>query len=434
MNIRIPLFTSIAALSCVSQAVKAQSGQADRANEVQLNTITTAVPFLLIGPDSRSGGMGDGGVALSPDANSIHWNASKLAFAKDEMEFSMSYSPWLRTLVPDINLAYLSGFKRIDKVSTAGFAMRYFSLGKISFTDQNGSVIRDYVPNEFSLDGAYARKLSSRFSMAMSARFIYSNLTGGVIVGGADTKAGKSVAVDLSGFYNNEVVELGNLNAIFSFGFNISNIGAKMNYTNSSGRRDFLPCNLRFGPALTLVPDEFNKVTFNLDVNKLLVPTPPRYRTDPQGSVIYVNGVPDILSGNDPNVGVAAGIFNSFTDAPGDIQKDESGNIVYDANGDATIVKGSRFKEELKEINFSPGVEWWYANQFAVRAGYFHEAAAKGNRKYFTMGAGIRYSIFSLDLSYLISLSNQNPLNRTLRFSLRFTFEKIKKTTEVPVQ
>lgn len=417
-----------------NQSLLAQSNQTDRANEIQLNTITTAVPFLLIGPDSRSGGMGDGGVALSPDANSIHWNASKLAFAKNEMEFSMSYSPWLRTLVPDINLAYLSGYKKIDKNSAFGLALRYFSLGKISFTDQNGSVIRDYVPNEFSIDGAYSRKLSQRFSAAMTARFIYSNLTGGVIVNGADTKAGKSVAVDLSGFYTNDDVKLGDLDAIFSFGFNISNIGAKMNYTNSSGRRDFLPCNLRIGPSLTLVPDEFNKVTFNLDINKLLVPTPPRYKTDPQGSVIYTNGVPEILSGNDPNIGVAAAIFNSFSDAPGDIQKDESGNTVYDANGDAQIVKGSRFKEELKEFNFAPGVEWWYADQFAVRTGYFHEAAAKGNRKYFTLGAGIKYSVFALDLSYLISLSNQNPLNKTLRFTLRFSFEKLKKDQTAPVE
>lgn len=412
--------------------LSAQS-QTDRAKEVQLNTITTAVPFLLIGPDSRSGGMGDGGVAISPDANSINWNASKLAFVKDEMEFSMSYSPWLRNLVPDINLAYLSGYKRIDKQSTIGVALRYFSLGKISFTDQNGSVIRDYVPNEFSLDVAYARKLSDRFSVSMTGRFIYSNLTGGVIVSGANTKAGKSGAVDVAGFYTNDDIDLGGMKSIFSFGFNISNIGAKMNYTNSSGRRDFLPMNLRIGTALTLLPDDYNKVTFNVDFNKLLVPSPPIYQTSPNGSVVYdANGNPVILSGKDPNVGIATAIFQSFSDAPGYIQKDGSGNTVYDASGKPVIEKGSRFKEEIREINFAPGVEWWYADQFAVRGGYFHEATSKGNRKYFTVGAGIRYSVFSLDLSYLVSLSNQNPLNKTLRFTLKFTFEKLKKAQAEP--
>lgn len=407
-----------AGLSILSVPAFAQN-QTDRAEDVQLNTITTAVPFLLIGPDSRSGGMGDGGMGLSPDANSIHWNASKLAFTENQMEFSMSYSPWLRSLVPDINLAYLSGYYKVDKNTTAGMALRYFSLGTITFTDQNGSVIRDYVPNEFSVDGAFARKLSDRFSMAMSARFIYSNLTGGVIVGGADTKAGKSGAVDVSGFYFNDDVKLGDIDAHLGIGFNISNIGAKMSYTNTA-ERDFLPTNLRLGGALSLLPNDYNKVTFNLDLNKLLVPTQPIYN---------LSGT-EIASGKDPNVGVAAGIFQSFYDAPGTIQLDENGDKMFDADGNPIIQSGSKFKEELREINIAPGIEWWYANQFAVRTGYFHEHASKGNRKYFTIGAGVKYSIFSLDISYLISLSNQNPLARTLRFSLKFSFDNVKKETE----
>lgn len=406
-----------------SLSVMGQTNQQTRAEQVQLNTITTAVPFLLIGPDSRSGAMGDAGVAISPDANSIHWNAAKLAFAENQMEFSMSYSPWLRNLVPDINLAYLSGYSRIDKVSTVGFGLRYFSLGSITFTDQNGSVIREYVPNEFSVDGSYARKLSDRFSIAMTGRFIYSNLTGGVIVQGANTKAGKSVAVDVSGFYTNEDLKLGGMDAELGLGFNISNIGAKMNYTNTA-ERDFLPTNMRLGTAFSILPDQYNKITFAFDVNKLLVPTPPIYRVDSQGNLLYdADGKPQILSGNDPDVGVAAGIFNSFTDAPGFFETDESGNPVYDANGDRVIQKGSKFKEEMREFTLSPGIEWWYAKQFAVRTGYFHEHSSKGNRKYFTLGAGIKYSVFALDVSYLVSLSQQNPLNRTLRFTLRFTFD-----------
>ncbi|MBX7095234.1 MAG: type IX secretion system outer membrane channel protein PorV [Flavobacteriales bacterium] len=419
--------SGLAGLALIVASQGMAQTQSSRAEQVQLNTITTAVPFLQIGPDSRSGAMGDAGVAISPDANAIHWNAAKLAFADNEMEFSMSYSPWLRNLVPDINLAYLAGYKKLDKKSAVGAALRYFSLGNITFTDQNGSVIRDYVPNEFSLDGTYSRKLSDRFSMAMSARFIYSNLTGGVIVQGANTKAGKSVAVDVSGYYTNPDVKLGDMDADLGLGFNISNIGAKMNYTNTA-QRDFLPCNMRLGTALSLNPDEYNKITFAFDVNKLLVPTPPIYELDSLGSVVYdADGNPSILSGRDPNVGVAAGIFGSFNDAPGTFVYDNSGNPVYDANGQAQIEKGSKFKEELREFTLSPGIEWWYAKQFAARAGYFHEHASKGNRKYFTIGAGIKYSVFSLDLSYLISISQQNPLNRTLRFSLRFSFESLKK-------
>jgi len=404
----------------------------ERTDEVQLNTITSAVPFLLIGPDSRSGGMGDAGVAISPDANSMHWNPSKYAFVDKDMEFSMSYSPWLRSLVPDINLAYLAGYKRLDKNSTVGFALRYFSLGSITFTDANGSVIREFNPNEFSIDGAYARKLSDRFSGAMSTRFIYSNLTGATVVAGANTKPGKSVAVDISGFYTNDDVKMGDMKSVLNFGFNVSNIGAKMSYTNTS-KRDFLPCNLRMGTALSILPDEFNKVTFALDFNKLLVPTPPIYDVDSTGSIVYdAEGNPAVLYGRDPDVGVAAGIFGSFTDAPGFIQQDDNGGYVYDADGKPVIEKGSRFREELREINISPAVEWWYANQFAVRAGYFHEHASKGNRKFFTVGAGIRYSVFALDVSYLISISQQNPLAKTLRFTLKFTFDKTKKekTTE----
>ncbi len=375
----------------------------------RLNTITTAVPVLLIGPDSRSGGMGDAGVAISPDCNSIHWNPAKLAFAENEFEFSVNYTPWLKRLVNDINLAYLSAYYKLDDKQAIGFAMRYFSLGNITFTDQTGAVIRDFKPNEFTFDFAYALKLGQFFSGGLSARYINSNLTGGTPAQGVETKPGRSMGVDLSVFYRNDQIKVGRNDGILAFGANISNIGPKISYSNTSDR-DFLPCNMKIGGALTLVPDEHNQVTFALDFNKLLVPTP----------AIYTN-TGELFSGMDADRGVASAIFTSFSDAPGDTIMDGSGNLVG-------IEKGSKFREELREINISPAVEWWYAKQFAARFGYFHEHKTKGNRQFFTIGAGLKYSKFTLDVSYLISVARNNPLANTLRFTLKFSFESLKST------
>ncbi|HET6245980.1 MAG TPA: type IX secretion system outer membrane channel protein PorV, partial [Bacteroidia bacterium] len=227
----------------------------------ELNAITTAVPFLLIAPDSRAGGMGDAGVAASPDGNSIHWNPSKLAFIKEDMGFSLSYIPWLRSLVPDINLSYLSGYKRLDNNQTIAASLFYSSLGDITFTDQSGMTIGNYRPNEFAFDLAYARKLSPNFSGGMALRYIYSNLTMGQVVGGADTRPGMSVAADISGYYVNPDAQLGNIPATVAFGLNISNIGSKMSYSGT-GRRDFIPINMRLGPSITLKPDDYNSITF----------------------------------------------------------------------------------------------------------------------------------------------------------------------------
>jgi len=392
----------------------------------QLNTITTAVPFLLISPDSRAGGMGDAGVAVSPDANSIHWNPSKLAFAPNDAEFSMSYSPWLRNLVPDMSLAYLAGYKRLaNKRSAVGASMRYFNLGSILFTNEAGQTIRDFKPAEFALDLSFAQQFSENFSGGIAIRYINSNLTGGISVQGANSKAGQSVAADVSFYYRKEQIQLGDKDATFAFGTNISNIGAKMSYTETSAQ-NFIPINLRIGPSIKLELDQYNSIAFNMDVNKLLVPTPPVYLLDENNAVSIdpVTQRPAVASGRDPDTGIMSGILGSFSDAPG--------NVSYDDNGNVVVENGSRFREEMREINLAGGFEYWYAQQFAFRTGYFWEHYTKGNRKYFTLGAGVKYSIFTLDLSYLIANTQRSPLANTLRFTLGFKFDKGKKkpTTE----
>lgn len=384
----------------------------------QLNTITTAVPFLLISPDSRAGGMGDAGVAVSPDANAIHWNPAKLAFAENDGEFSMSYSPWLRNLVPDMSLAYLAGYKRLsNKRSAVGGSLRYFNLGSILFTDQNGSTIRDFKPAEFAVDVAFSQKFSDNFSGGIAIRYINSNLTGGISVQGANSKAGQSVAADVSFFYQKDRIQMGDKDATFAFGANISNIGAKMSYTETAAQ-NFIPINLRIGPSIKVDLDQYNSIAFNMDVNKLLVPTPPVYLLDENGAprIDPVTGNYAVASGRDPDVGIMTGILGSFSDAPG--------NVSYNDNNDPVVESGSRLREELREVNLAGGFEYWYAEQFAFRTGYFWEHYTKGNRKYFTLGAGVKYSIFTLDLSYLIANTQRSPLANTLRFTLGFKFNK----------
>jgi hypothetical protein len=376
----------------------------------QLNTITTAVPFLQITPDSRSGALGDAGVALSPDANATFWNAAKLAFVEEDVELSLSYSPWLRALVNDMSLAYLSGYKKLSKNQSLGGSLRYFTLGNITFTDEVGTQIREFKPNEFSLDVSFGQKFSETFSGGIAIRYIYSNLTGGTNVSGADTKPGMGVATDVSVFYSNSRMSVGGKDARLNIGANINNIGNKMRYTNSD-KRDFIPTNLKLGTAFTLNLDKYNQITALVDFNKLLVPTPPRY-----------NAAGDsILAGKDPNVGVATGIVQSFFDAPGDV------------SNEGTIIEGTVFREELREINIGGGLEYWYDQQFAFRTGYFYENYTKGNRQFITLGAGLKYQVLTIDLSYLISTTQQNPLANTLRFSLRFALGSNKKSDEEEV-
>lgn len=374
-----------------------------------LNAITTAVPFLTISPDSRAGAMGDAGVASAPDVNSSHWNVAKLAFVEDDFGIGLSYSPWLKQLVPDMYLSYLSGYKKLTKNSTIGGSMRYFSMGNITFTDEVGTLIRDYKPNEFALDASYALKLSERLATGVSLRYINSNLTGGLVVAGASTKAATAVAFDASVFYRSKKFKLGGKDAYLNAGANLSNVGNKVNYSTKS-EPDFIPTMLRFGPALQLDLDEYNSVTFLLDVTKLLVPTPPLYETTSSGEIMKdpVTNEPVIYKGKNPNVTPVAGIFQSFNDAPGG------------------------FKEEMKEFNYSFGTEYLYNKQIAVRAGYFYEDKTKGNRQYITMGAGFKYQVLCIDLSYLIPTTQNNPLANTLRISLRMGLNKSTGSDESP--
>jgi hypothetical protein len=357
----------------------------------EINTIQSVVPFLTIASDSRSGAMGDVGVATTADINSLHWNPSKYTFIDGDGGIGLSYSPWLRNLVPDINLAYLTCYKRIDDKQVVSGSLLYFSLGNIVFTDYFGNETRNFNPNEFSIDLAYSRKFAEKFSGGIAFRYIYSNLTGGTHVGGTETKPGISFAADVSSYFEDDI-QLFNRDSWLAFGINISNIGSKMTYTDDQ-EPDFIPINMRLGSALTVELDNYNSICLAADINKLLVPTPPIYDS---------TGI-NIIKGKDPNVSVPVGMIQSFYDAPGG------------------------FKEEIHEITYSLGIEYWYSHQFAVRAGYFHEHETKGNRKFFTTGLGLRLNIFALDFAYLIPSTQNHPLARTLRFSLSFDFDSFRK-------
>jgi hypothetical protein len=354
--------------------------------------ITTAVPFLLIAPDARSGALGDAGVSSSPDVFSQHWNPAKYAFLDKNMGFSVSYNPWLKKLVNDISLSYITAYKKFNDNQVLSASILYFTLGSITFTNEYGNTIGDFKPNEFSMDVAYSRLLTDELSAGIAGRFINSNLTQNQNVGTTPTKPGRSGAADVSVYYNRKIKISKQKDALFAAGLNISNIGAKMSYTESKTKRDFIPTNLRFGPSITFDIDQYNSLAFMIDINKLLVPSPPIY--DTAGNVI---------KGKSSDVGVVTGIFQSFSDAP------------------------YGFSEEVHELMYSFGTEYWYNKQFALRGGYFHEHKYKGNRKYFTIGAGLKYNVFGLNFAYLIPVEQRNPLENTLRFSLLLDFEGVKK-------
>ena len=353
------------------------------------NTIVTAVPFLRIVPDARSGAMGDVGLAISADPNAMHFNASKLAFAENDVAISATYTPWLRALgLQDVYLAYLTGYKKLDDNQTVGASLRYFSLGTISFTDDNGQPLGTGRPNEFEFAVAYARKLSEKLSVAVTPKFIFSNLAAGQTIGDIEITPGIAGAADFSLTYMTPVkLQSGTSNLTIAGA--ITNLGSKISYTKSINK-DYIPANLGIGAAWEFDFDEFNSFTVAADINKLLVPTPclgEDCDTD-------ANGIPDYKEQS-----MFAGVLSSFGDAPGG---------------------GS---EEIKELMYSIGVEYWYDKQFAVRAGYYAENVTKGNRKYFTVGLGLKYNVFGLNFSYLVPTTNQrNPLDNTLRFSLLFDF------------
>lgn len=340
------------------------------------NTLLAAVPFLRIVPDAIGGAMGDAGVATAPNASALHYNASKIAFAEGDSEFSASYVPWLRNLgLNDVYLAYLSGYKKIDDLQSFGFDFRFFSLGDISFTDVNGGIIGQGRPRELEVGLAYARKLSPKLSASVGASYIYSNLASGQMVGGVTISAGTSFAADIGLTYNSNP-DLVGAGVNWTWGMAITNLGSKVSYTNSANG-EFIPTNLGLGVAMKRNIDEFNSFTLTLDINKLMIPTPDT-----------------TVNREFRDKSTFAGIFGSFTDAPGG------------------------FQEELQELSFSFGAEYWYNRQFAVRAGYFYEHPLKGDRQYLTVGVGLKYNVFGFDLAYLAPTSAQrNPLDNTLRFT-----------------
>lgn len=381
---RFSNFLLICFISAAGNSVlHAQGLSGTQTDGSRFNSVQTAVPFLLITPDARTGGMGEAGVAIAPDANSMSINPSKMAFLEQKYGFSVSYSPWLRNIASDINLGYLSGFYKIDDNSTLGTSLRYFSLGKIQLADVNQQDLGTFSPSELAVDATYAHRFGDSFSLGTALRYIYSNVTTGQFAVGQGSRAGKSLAVDVSAYFKKPTYLLGH-DAIIAAGMNISNIGTKMSYSDA-GQDYFLPTNLKIGGAATFILDDENEITAAVDFNKLLVPTQPIYNAD--GT---------ILSGKDPNRSVPSGIFGSFSDAPGGAS------------------------EELKEINISSGLEYWYVKKFALRAGYFYENPNKGDRRYFTMGTGVRYQAMELNFSYLLATSQESPLANTIRFSLIF--------------
>ncbi|MGN6618116.1 MAG: type IX secretion system outer membrane channel protein PorV [Ilyomonas sp.] len=335
-----------------------------------INIVTTAVPFLRISPDARAGGMGDIGIATSPDANSSFWNVAKAPFATSKGALSATYTPWLKDIAQDVYLATLAGYYQLDEEQALSGSIRYFNLGDIQFTDFSGQPLQTYRPREFAIDFGYSRKLSDKLGVGVSLRYINSSLANGE-VGGTIYKAGSAVAGDLS-LYHNGLNEEGQG---FTWGIALSNLGSKIGYTNNAQTKDFIPANLGIGGAYTSVFDETSKITFGLDINKLLVPAIP---ADSNGLETY------------HNYGVFESWFHSFS------------NKAYQA---------------------SIGAEYGYNDQFFVRAGYFFEGKNAGNRKYATVGVGLKYDAFGFNFSYLVPSGNgitRNPLSNTLRFSLVF--------------
>lgn len=353
-----------------------------------INIVTTAVPFLRISPDARSGGMGDVGVATIPDASSVFWNLSKIPFAKSNSAIALTYTPWLQSLgLNDVYLASAAGYKQLDDRQAISMSLRYFSLGDIQFTDNLGNNLQTYRPREFAVDGGYSRKLSDNLGLGIALRYINSNLASGQSASGSTYKTGTAVSGDLSLFHDGST---GGTVSGLNWGVVLSNLGSKIGYTDDATQKDFIPANLGLGAAYVDVFDENNKVTFGLDFNKLLVPSPPAI-----GDTSGLN--------NYHSEGVVGSWFNSFTDAPGG------------------------FSEEMKEVQISVGAEYTYNDQFAFRVGYFYENPTQGDLQYFTLGAGLSYTMFSLNFSYLVPSGtgvNRNPLANTVRFGIIFNLDK----------
>jgi hypothetical protein len=382
-----------ASLKLIAMAILAGNVISVHAQTNSINVVTTAVPFLRISPDARSGGMGDVGIATTPDANSSFWNQAKIPFALSKAAIGVSYTPWLKGLgLNDVYLASLAGYYQLDETQAISASLRYFSLGNIQFTDALGNDLNSYRPREFGFDVGYSRKLSDKLGLGIALRYINSSLANGTY-NGQSYKPGSAVAGDISLFHDGTGSDP-NASGL-NWGIALHNLGSKISYTNDATQKDYIPANLGIGVAYTKVFDETSKATFGLDINKLLVPTPP-----------LITGNTSTDSANIAkyrNKGVLSSWVSSFGDAPGG------------------------FSEELREVQVSLGAEYMYNNQFAFRAGYFYEAPTKGNRQYFTIGAGINYNMYGLNFSYLIPSGggvNRNPLANTIRFSLIFNLDK----------
>ena len=364
----------------------------------QDRALNPGVPFLLVAADARAAGMADNGVATSADVFSQQWNPAKYAFATDAQGFSISYTPYLTDLVNDISLGQFTYYNKLNERSALAASIRYFSLGKIELR-QTGDPNEDFItvsPNEFAIDGSYSLKLSEKFSMAIAGRFINSNLK--VASGNNDASSASSFAVDVAGFYQSEEIAYNEFNGRWRAGFNIQNLGPKISYDNDNLNNNFLPANLKIGTGFDFILDDYNKVSLNVEFNKLLVPTPQTV-TDLNDDGVIDSKDYAIANTNYRTIGWTSGVFKSFGDAP------------------------DGFSEELKEVTYAVGAEYLYQDSFAMRLGYFHESPLKGARQFLSLGAGFKYNVVKVDVSYLFSASKvKNPLENTLRFSLTFNF------------
>jgi len=386
MNNKIRILTA-----CLFSGIVLTVSAQDKQN--MFNPVNTSVTSQTIAPDARAAGMGDAGVATDPDVVSQYWNPAKYPFTISRAGISLNYTPWLRQLVSDMDLAYLAGYYRIGDYSAVSASLRYFSLGEVytsmGESDDNSMTINPY---EMSFDVAYSLMLSEKFSIAAAVRWIYSDLTYDYT---EDTSPGSAFAADLAAYYQ-DYFTIGQRECQLGLGLNISNIGSKISF-GGDDNSEFIPTNLRLGAALMVPVDEYNRFTITADANKLLVPTYPK-QNEGESTEDYMERVQKDYY----DVSSISGIFKSFGDAPGG------------------------FKEELQEIYWSVGGEYVYHDQFALRAGYHHESENKGNRKYFTVGAGFKMSVFSLDAAYVIATAKSNPLDQTLRFTLSFDMDGIK--------
>ncbi|MEI7661322.1 MAG: type IX secretion system outer membrane channel protein PorV [Bacteroidota bacterium] len=396
MKIRLLLLFACAVVMTSSFAQKTEPSDYN-------GVVSAAVPFLTISPEARSGGMGDVGVATTPDAYSMFWNPAKYAFIDKPLGFGVSYVSWLHALVSDIGLSSVAGYYKINDKQAIAFSLRYFSLGSIQLTSDVGTELGTTNPNEWAVDATYSRKFSHEFAGAVAGRFIWSKLVP-VDFNNSGARAGTSIAADVAIYYHHELEMKSVSGASIDFGLNISNIGQKISYSNAKTTSDFIPTMLRLGPSFNLDIDDYNRFSLSFDLSKLLVPTPPIYKKDSvTGQFIYENGNKVIDKGMNPDVSVVKGMIQSFYDAP------------------------YGFKEEIQEIDVAIAAEYWYNKLFSVRAGYFYESKHKGDRQFFTIGAGLRYNVFGLDFSYLIPVKSNNPLQNTLQFTLLFNFDVNKK-------